>query len=125
MDRHAEMTLDAFSRVQQALYGAVGHDGAWVDVLRDMAALFDASFAMLVAAGQGQRDQSFYASWNHSEEAARAYSDYWWQHDIWLEQALRNGQFTQGNIALGSTLVPLPVFRISRFYREYLAPLAA
>ena len=119
------ISLGAYSRIQHVLYGAVGHDGAWPNALREMAGLFDASFAMMVAAGQGQRDQSFYAAWNHPEEAARAYSDYWWQHDVWLEQAVRTGQFTQGHITLGSTLVPLPVFRSSRFYREHLAPLSA
>lgn len=119
------MTLAAYSRVQQVLYAAVGHDDAWTDALREMCQVFDASFSMLVAAGQGQRDQSFYAAWNHSDEAARAYSDYWWQHDIWLDRGMQGGHFKQGHITLGSTLVPSPVFRISRFYREYLAPLSA
>lgn len=125
MSQPAEMPLATFSRVQHALYGAVGHDDAWPDALRVLAEAFDASFSMLVAAGQGQRDQSFFAAWNHSEEAARAYSDYWWQHDIWLEQGVARGLFVQGNVLRGSDLVPLPVFRQSRFYREYLAPLSA
>lgn len=77
------------------------------------------------AAGQGQRDQRFYAAWNHPEEAARAYSDYWWQHDVWLQQAIARGLFVQGNIVRGSDLGPLSAFRQSRFYREYLAPLSA
>ncbi|MET4579943.1 DNA-binding CsgD family transcriptional regulator/PAS domain-containing protein [Ottowia thiooxydans] len=120
----AQLSLAVYSRIQHALYGAVGQDEAWPEALRVMAELFDASFSMLVAAGQGQRDQSFYAAWNHSDEAARAYSDYWWQHDIWLQQGVADGLFVQGNIARGSDIVPLPVFRQSRFYKEYLAPLS-
>ena len=120
-----DMPLAAYDRIHTALYDAVGHDDAWPDALRVMAEAFDASFAMLVAAGQGQRDQSFYAAWNHSEEAARAYSEYWWQHDIWLQASVARGLFVQGSILRGNDLVPLPVFRQSRFYREYLAPLSA
>ncbi|WP_460479274.1 helix-turn-helix transcriptional regulator [Comamonas humi] len=119
------MPLAAFDRIQHALYGAVGHDDAWSDALRVIAETFDASFSMLVAAGQGQRDQSFYAAWNHPEEAARAYSDYWWQHDAWLQSGVAQGFFVQGNVMRGSDIVALPVFRQSRFYREYLAPLSA
>lgn len=86
MDQDREVSTEAVSpaalnRVQAALYGAVGSDAAWAEALRVLAQEFDASFAMLVAAGQGQRDQSFYAAWNHPEEAARAYSDHWWQYD--------------------------------------------
>ncbi|WP_169458007.1 helix-turn-helix transcriptional regulator [Ottowia thiooxydans] len=120
----AKLSLAVQSRVQHALYGAVGKDDAWPEALRVLAELFDASFSMLVAAGQGQRDQSFYAAWNHSDEAARAYSEYWWQHDVWLQQGTADGLFVQGNIARGSDIVPLPVFRQSRFYQEYLAPLS-
>lgn len=116
-------TLAAFDRLQHALYSAVGHDDAWPEALRVLAKTFDASAAMLVAAGQGQRDQSFYAAWNHPEEAARAYSDHWWQHDVWLQSGIAQGLFVQGRILRGSDLVPLPVFRQSPFYRKYLAPL--
>lgn len=120
-----DMPLATYDRIHTALYGAVGHDDAWPDALRVMAEAFDASFAMLVAAGQGQRDQSFYAAWNHPEEAARAYSEHWWQHDVWLQEGVARGLFVQGCIMRGSDIVPLPVFRQSRFYREYLAPLSA
>ena len=119
------MSLAAFDRVQTALYGAVGHDAAWPEALRVLANEFDASFAMLVAAGQGQRDQSFYAAWNHPEDAARAYSDHWWRHDIWLEQGHARGQFVQGNIMRGSDLVAPAVLRASPYYRHYLAHLPA
>ncbi|MCZ8257256.1 MAG: hypothetical protein O9327_16525, partial [Polaromonas sp.] len=79
--------------VLHSLYGAIGNDDRWNDVLRVFAGYFNANIGMLVVAGQGQRDQSFYAAFNHREEAARAYSDYWWQHDIILAAVLEHGQF--------------------------------
>jgi len=117
--------LAALHRVQTALYGAVGADTAWAGALRVLAREFDASFAMLVAAGQGQRDQSFYAAWNHPEAAARAYSDHWWRHDPWLEQGIAQGMAVQGHIARGSDIVPPARLRASPFYRDYLALLPA
>ncbi|MFD1710360.1 helix-turn-helix transcriptional regulator [Ottowia sp. GY511] len=120
-----EVSLAAFDRVQTALYRAVGADAAWSDALQVIAQEFDASFSMLVAAGQGQRDQSFYAAWNHPEAAARAYSDHWWQHDLWLQQGVARGLMRQGNIMRGSDLVPPAVLRASPFYRDYLATLPA
>ena len=56
------LSLAALNAIQTALYAAVGKDPAWQDALHVLAQAFDASFAMLVAAGQGQRDQSFYAA---------------------------------------------------------------
>lgn len=131
MDQDREISAEeavspaALNHVQAALYGAVGADAAWAEALRVLAQEFDASFAMLVAGGQGQRDQSFYAAWNHPEEAARAYSDHWWRYDPWLEQGVAQGMAVQGNIARGSDIVPPVVLRASRFYRDYLARLPA
>lgn len=119
----AGVSLAALERVQTALYGAVGRDAAWADTLRVLAEEFDANIAMLVAAGQGQRDQSFYAAWNHTEEAARAYSDYWWEHDPWLEQGVVQGLFEHGVIRRGSDVLAPAALRASRYYREYLATL--
>lgn len=120
-----EMSLAALERVQAALYGAVGRDDAWPDALRMLAHELDASFAMLVAAGQGQRDQSFYAAWNHPDAAARAYSEHWWRHDPWLQQGVARGLLVQGNMMRGSDLVPPAVLRASPFYQDYLSALPA
>ena len=120
-----EFSLAAFERLQAALYGAVGADAAWTEALRVMAEAFDASCAMLVASGQGQRDSSFYAAWNHPEAAVRAYAEHWWRHDPWLAQGVARGFFVQGAIARGSDLVAPPQLRASAFYREYLTTLPA
>ena len=108
-----EFSLAAFERLQAALYGAVGADAAWTEALRVMAEAFDASCAMLVASGQGQRDSSFYAAWNHPEAAVRAYAEHWWRHDPWLAQGVARGFFVQRAIARGSDLVAPPQLRAS------------
>lgn len=107
------------------LYDAVGLDAAWSDTLHILADYFEASIALLVVAGEGQRDQSFYAAWNHTDEAARAYSNHWWQHDVILQAVLKKDLFVRGMILRGSDLVPPEELRRSDFYRQYLSALPA
>jgi DNA-binding CsgD family transcriptional regulator len=107
------------------MYGAVGQDAAWPDLVRDLCEYFQATIGMLVVAGQGQRDQAFYAAHNHTEDVARAYSDHWWQQDSWLNAALATGQFRTGLIARGTDIVPAHELRQTAFYKEFLLTMPA
>ncbi len=120
-----EPASPARDEVLLALYGAVGSDAAWNEALGVFARYFQANISMLVVAGQGQRDKSFYAAWNHRDEMARAYSDYWWQHDIVLKAALVRGLFVPGMVVRGSDLVDPAVLRQSDYYREFLVHMPA
>ena len=111
--------------VLHSLYGAVGDDAAWNETVRGMAAHFDAPISMLVVAGEGQRNQSFYAAWNYREEVARAYSDHWWRHDVWLQTALEKNLFVRGMVVRGSDLVPPQTLRRTKYYREFLVTMPA
>ncbi len=107
------------------LYGAVGNDDAWPDLVKQLCHYFQATIGMLVVAGQGQRDQAFYAAHNHTEEVARAYSDHWWQHDTWLHTALVGGRYYTGQIGRGSDFVPAHELRQTAFYKEFLLTMPA
>jgi DNA-binding CsgD family transcriptional regulator len=107
------------------IYGAVGQDAAWSVLVAQLCGYFQANIGMLVVAGQGQRDQAFYAAHNHEEAVARAYSDHWWQHDTWLHTALQKGLFRNGMLARGSDIVPAHVLRQTSFYSEFLLRMPA
>ena len=111
--------------VLQALYGAIGQDAQWNEALHVFANYFEANISLLVVSGQGQRDKSFYAAYNHREDAARAYSDYWWQHDIVLQTAIARGEFRTGLVGRGSDLVPNETLRNSKYYKEFLVTMPA
>lgn len=111
--------------VLQALYSACGNDTAWQTTLGIMVRFFDANISLLVVAGQGQRDKSFYAAHNHREEMARAYSDYWWEHDVMLHAVLKGGLFSRGMVGRGSDIISNEDLRASRYYREYLVNMPA
>jgi len=116
------LSLAAFDRVQHALYGAVGHDEAWPEVVRLIAEMFDASVACWCTTdGESAHEDSFYAAWNLPDELGRAYQDHWIQHNPWLHAGLAQGAFVQGCVLRGTDIVPAPALRQSRFYREYMA----
>ena len=114
-------TLDTTGNI----YAAVGNPAAWTALMAELCSLFDATIGMLVASGQGQRDHSFYAAHNHSERLARAYSDHWWQHDVWLLAALKNGHYWTGKVAVGTDLVSTADLLASAFYKDFLLAMPA
>ena len=116
----SELAQTDASALLAMLYSAVGNDAAWHEVMRRFCLSFDAHVGMLVVAGQGQRDQSFYAAHNHAESVARAYSEHWWQHDLWLHGALAQGLFRAGWMGRGSERVQPSALRESAFYKDFL-----
>lgn len=108
-----------------ALYTAVGEDAAWNEVVRQLADACGAGTAMLVVKGEHQRDQAFYAAWNHPETSARAYSDRWWRHDPFVQSGVQRGLFVAGTVVLGSELVPPRQLLRTAFYRNFLRHIPA
>ena len=107
------------------IYAAVGQPCAWTALVHRLCDFFGASTGMFVASGQGQRDHSFYAAHNHSERLARAYSDHWWQHDVWLLAAIEQGVFATGTVGIGTDLVTTTVLKRSAFYKDFLLQMPA
>ncbi len=108
-----------------ALYGAVGDDAAWHGVVQAIGQACDATVGMMVVKGQNQRDQAFYAAWNHPEAAARAYSDYWWRFDPFVRNGVQRGLFVTGTVVLGSELVPPPQLQRTAFYHRFMRTIPA
>jgi DNA-binding CsgD family transcriptional regulator len=121
----SELAQTDASALLASLYSAVGNDAAWHEVVHRFCLAFDAHVGMLVVAGQGQRDQSFYAAHNHAESVARAYSEHWWQHDLWLHGALGQGIFRAGWMGRGSDWVKPATLRDSAFYKDFLLTMPA
>ena len=107
------------------IYAAVGKPPAWTALMGELCALFGATVGMFVASGQGQRDHSFYVAHNHSERLARAYSDYGWQHDLWLQAGIKSGAYFSGSVAIGTDLVSTAELRSSAFYTDFLLKMPA
>ena len=107
------------------IYASVGKPEAWTALMGELCTLFNATIGLFVASGQGQRDHSFYAAHNHSERLARAYSDHWWQHDLWLLAGIKTGAYVSGSVAIGTDLVSAAELRESAFYKDFLLEMPA
>lgn len=103
------------------IYAAVGKPEAWTLLMADLCALVNATVGIWVTPGQGQCDQSFYAAHNHGERIARAYSDHWWQHDIWLQKGYQEGLVRTGVVAIGVEFVSTAELHASVFYQDFLS----
>lgn len=115
-------SLATFNRVQHALYGAVGNDNAWPDVVRVIGETFGASVVCWCSTDtQVPETRSFYAAWNLPEELNTLYQTHWVQHNPWLQAGMAQDAFIQGCVLRGTDLVPTSVLRQSRFYRDYMA----
>ncbi|MFT4242092.1 MAG: hypothetical protein QM569_07400 [Acidovorax sp.] len=121
-EQEPRQSLDA---VLHAIYGAVGCDALWDAAVQAIAEYLGANIGMLVVMGKGQRDQSFYAAWNHREEVARAYSDHWWQHDILLQTGIKRGMFYTGSIARSTDVLPVQDLRRTAYYQQFMATMPA
>ena len=119
---HEPMSAAAFDAVQHTLYGAIGHDDAWPEVVRTLAEAFSADVACWCSTdGPDPHSPSFYAAWNLPEALNRAYNDQWLAHNPWLPAGMARKLFVQGSIFRGTDVVPAPVLRKTAFYRDYMA----
>ncbi len=106
--------------VLAALYGAVGDEARWVGVLSCLAEYVGAHAAMLRVADRRQCAHSFFRSSGLPDMVARAYADYWWQHDPWMRATVASGGFRQGMVGRGSGLVAQTQLRQGSFYKDFL-----
>lgn len=103
-----------------SLYDAVGKEDAWSGVIQTLCEQLDAHIGILVFIGLGKFEQSVYANYNYSAESVRSYSDYWWQHNIWLQTAVQRNLIQKGNILIGTDLVSTEDLKKTAFYTDNL-----
>ena len=117
----APIALAEFDQLLHTLFGAVGRDDAWPAVVRTVAEAFRADVACWCTTdGEGPKAPSFYAAWNLPEALNRAYADQWLMENPWLQAGMARKAFVQGSVLRGTDLVPAPVLRQTRFYREHM-----
>jgi hypothetical protein len=118
------MKTDAQSIIY-CLYDAVGREEAWSDIVKMLCNYLDANIGFFVFIGQGQYEQDFYATHNFSETCAKEYSEYWWQHNIWLATGTEKGLFVKGAILIGTEHVSTAELKRTAFYRDFLVTMPA
>ncbi len=105
-----------------SLYDAVSTDGAWDDFVKSLALQMDAHISILVSIGPSTFEQSLYGNYNFNAAAVQAYSDHWWQHNVWLQTIGQNNLLQKGNVMIGTDLVPTDKLKQQTFYQDFLIP---
>jgi DNA-binding CsgD family transcriptional regulator len=108
-----------------SLYDAVGHEDDWSNIVKMLCEYLDANIGFFVFIGQSQYEQDFYATHNFSETCAKEYSDYWWQHNIWLSTGTEKGLFVKNAILIGTDHVSTAELHRTAFYRDFLVTMPA
>lgn len=108
-----------------SLYEAVGREDAWSDIVKMLCQHLDANIGFFVFIGEGQYEQDFYATHNFKAASAKAYSEYWWQHNIWLSTGTARGLFVKGAILIGTEHVSTAELHRTAFYRDFLVTMPA
>jgi DNA-binding CsgD family transcriptional regulator len=108
-----------------SLYDAVGREDAWSNIVKMLCEYLDTNIGFFVFIGQGQYEQDFYATHNFSETCAKEYSEYWWQHNIWLTTGTEKGLFVKGAILIGTEHVSTAELKRTAFYRDFLVTMPA
>ncbi|HMS26461.1 MAG TPA: helix-turn-helix transcriptional regulator [Burkholderiaceae bacterium] len=108
-----------------ALYNAIGHENAWGDIVKMLCDHLDANIGLFVFIGQGQYEQDVYATHQFSDSCAKAYSEHWWQHNIWLQTGIKKNLFKQNAVLLGTDFVSTAELQRTNFYREFLVTMPA
>jgi DNA-binding CsgD family transcriptional regulator len=108
-----------------SLYEAVGREEAWSDIVKMLCQHLDANIGFFVFIGEGQYEQDFYATHNFSASCAKEYSDYWWQHNIWLSTGTAKGLFLKGAVLIGTDHVSTAELHRTAFYRDFLVTMPA
>ena len=108
-----------------SLYDAVGREEAWSNIVKMLCEYLDANIGFFVFIGEGQYEQDFYATHNFSETCAKQYSEYWWQHNIWLATGTEKGLFVKGAVLIGTEHVSTAELKRTAFYRDFLVTMPA
>ncbi len=105
-----------------SLYDAVSTDGAWDDFVQSLALQMDAHISIMVSIGPSTFEQSLYGNYNFNAAAVQAYSDHWWQHNVWLQTIGENNLLQKNNVMIGTDLVPADKLKQHTFYKDFLTP---
>lgn len=108
-----------------SLYDAVGREDAWSNIVKMLCEYLEANIGFFVFIGEGQYEQDFYATHNFSETCAKEYSEYWWQHNIWLATGTEKGLFVKGAVLIGTEHVSTAELKRTAFYRDFLVTMPA
>lgn len=108
----------------QQIYDAALDDGLWPSVIREVARLVNATDSILYSPHlDGICDPFTLSSFEHASIDVWAdYASYYWQHDVWLNESIKQNLTQTGMVIHGDQLIDRKAFRKTVVYNDYLMP---
>lgn len=113
--------LHQFSTAVEAIHAAALRPEAWTQAMQRIAALQSAPRALLFTPATAPHSGGFVMAHEVPEPVLAEWSSHYLPHDVWTNEGRRQGMLYDGNVALGTELVPDREFVQSIFYREFLS----
>lgn len=113
----ASLPLDS---VIEGIYEAALDAERWPEILADIRTRIGASAYSLftLASAEGQKPELL--TCNIDPDWSKAYREYWWQHDAWIQGAITRGLAAPGLTLSGSMLVDSKAFQKGAWFNEAL-----
>lgn len=103
-------------------YEAVGDPSRWGGLLASWAQALDADSSLLFSPGDQFNSLPMHGH-GYDFETAKAYGEYYHQHDVWTHSGRERGLFESGLVGCGEMLAPQDRLRRSLFYNDFLRPM--
>jgi DNA-binding CsgD family transcriptional regulator/PAS domain-containing protein len=108
----------------QRIYDAALDDALWPAVIREVKRLIKASDSTLYSPRLDENSKPFTLSPFEQVgiEAWTDYESYYWQHDVWVNEIIRQNLAQTGIISHGDHLIERNAFRQTVIYNDFLMP---
>jgi len=117
----AQNEMTQFSALIERIYQGALHPEIWPVVLGEVADWMDAPRGSLFSVSMKMQDGGFTFDHNLTTESIELYRVKFQHEDLWANNLMKQGLFHQGNVILGSDLLPDSELFASSFYKDFLA----
>lgn len=103
------------------IYDAALDAEKWPDILQKFAHFMQSSKAVMFTNLHLPSQGGFYFIWGIPQAVSQQYFDHYQPHDVWTNVGIQRGIFFEGNVVLGTELVPHQQYLESKIWRELLS----
>ena len=102
------------------IYDAAMDADKWPGILQKVGQFMQASKAVLFTNLHLPSQGGFYFTWGIPQAVSQQYFDHYQPYDVWTQVGIQKEIFQEGNVTLGTELVPHQQFLESKIWRELL-----
>lgn len=108
----------------EVIYEAALNDSLWKPLMNQIGRKIGASECHFFSPRLNPSDQPFMLTSFEglNTEIWKNYEDYFWQHDIWAIDAIKNGYLKQGTLFAGDQLITPSNFRNTEIFSDFFKP---